>query len=341
MSPEEGLRAYELAPCGLLTLDFEFTILSANRYFRDVAGLSTDAPFEPIKFTTLLSVASRVYVQSRLQPQLALAGRVDEIVLDIVRPDGRRVPIMLNAVQERDAQDRPGAVHIGMGRVVAKRAYEAEVPKARQEALSALRVKADFLANISHEIRTPLNGVIGVIGALQRTSLTGPQREMTSLIESSATTLERLVGDLLEISKVEASGLTLDLRPFRPAEELRGVLDLARLAAHAKGVAFECDCDPGLHGLFLGDAVRLKQILNNLTVNAVKFTDHGVVRADLSLEASDGSRTLVLSVRDTGIGFAQDQAEALFQPFRQADAGISRRFGARQGQHLRCSDPSG
>lgn len=327
MSPEESLRAYDLAPCGLLTLDPEFNILSANRYFRDVAGLPTGAPFEPVKFTALLSVASRVYVQSRLQPQLALAGRVDEIVLDIVRPDGGRVPIMLNAVQERDADNRPGAVHIGMGRVVAKRAYEAEVPKARQEALSALRVKADFLANISHEIRTPLNGVIGVVGALQRTSLTAQQREMTALIESSATTLERLVGDLLEISKVEATGLALHPHPFRPAEELRGVLDLARLAAQAKGVAFESDCDPSLNGLFLGDAVRLKQILNNLTANAVKFTNQGVVKADLSLEVVDGSSTLVLSVRDTGIGFAQDQADALFQPFHQADAGISRQFG--------------
>jgi len=327
MSPEESLRAYELAPCGLLTLDPEFIILSANRYFRDVAGLPTDAPFEPIKFTALLSVASRIYVQSRLQPQLALAGRVDEIVLDIVRPDGGRVPIMLNAVQERDAQDRPGAVHIGMGRVVAKRAYEAEVPKARQEALNALRVKSDFLANISHEIRTPLNGVVGVIGALQRTSLTGPQREMTALIESSASTLERLVGDLLEISKAEASGLALDLRPFRPAEDLRGVLDLARLAAQAKGVAFESNCDPRLDGLFLGDAVRLKQILSNLTNNAVKFTDEGFVMADLSLEATGGSQTLVLSVNDTGIGFAQDQAESLFQPFHQAETGMSRRFG--------------
>ena len=327
MWPEESLKAYELAPCGLLTLDPEFTILSANRYFRDVAGLPNDAPFEPIKFTALLSVASRIYVQSRLQPQLALAGQVDEIVLDIVRPDGGRVPIMLNAIQERDAEDRPGAVHIGMGRVVAKRAYEAEVPKARQHALSALRVKADFLANISHEIRTPLNGVIGVIGALQRTGLTGPQREMTALIESSAATLERLVGDLLEISKVEASGLALELRPFRPAHELRGVLDLARLAAQAKGVAFESQCDPALEGLFLGDAVRLKQILNNLTSNAVKFTERGVVKAGLTLEAADGSQILVLSVQDTGIGFVQDQAEALFQPFHQADAGISRRFG--------------
>ncbi|CAN5445204.1 hypothetical protein BH10PSE3_BH10PSE3_20170 [soil metagenome] len=150
---------------------------------------------------------------------------------------------------------------------------------------------------------------------------------MTALIESSASTLERLVGDLLEISKAEASGLALDLRPFRPAEDLRGVLDLARLAAQAKGVAFESNCDPRLDGLFLGDAVRLKQILSNLTNNAVKFTDEGFVMADLSLEATGGSQTLVLSVNDTGIGFAQDQAESLFQPFHQAETGMSRRFG--------------
>ncbi|PVM93682.1 PAS domain-containing hybrid sensor histidine kinase/response regulator [Caulobacter endophyticus] len=327
LSPSDLGRLYDLAPCGLATFDAELTILSANPYFLDVVGLSRAEMVEPIKLTALLSVASRIYLQGRLQAQLALTGRVDEIVLDVARPDGQRVPVVLNACQERDAGRPAGRIHISLARAAARRAYEAEVPKARQEAIDAKQVKADFLANVSHEIRTPLNGVVGVVGALQRTELSARQRDMVALIESSAVTLERLVGDILEISRVEALALTLDVRPFRPREELDGVLELAGLAARAKGVAFESVCDAALDQSFLGDSVRLKQILTNLTSNAVKFTQEGLVRVTLGLGCEGQTPQLVISVEDSGIGFDQAQAEALFQPFHQADAGISRRFG--------------
>ena len=320
-------RLYDLAPCGLLSLDAELTIRAANPRFLEMAGLAEGDLAGGLKLSALLSVASRIYLQGRLQAQLALAGRVEEIVLDLVRSDGGRLPVTINAVQERDSLGRPGAVHMAMSQTVAARAYEAEAPKARQETLNALRVKADFLANISHEIRTPLNGVVGVVGALSRTDLSAEQTEMVALIESSAVTLERLVGDILEISRVEASGLTLDIRPFRPASELRGVLDLAALSARAKGVAFEAVAGPGLDGTFLGDGVRLRQILTNLTSNAVKFTEQGAVRVDLGVVLAEGAATLVLSVQDSGIGFDPAQAQALFEPFHQADAGINRRFG--------------
>jgi signal transduction histidine kinase/ActR/RegA family two-component response regulator len=320
-------RLYEQAPCGLLTLDPELTVLSANPYFWELAGVDAEGPSDPPSLLALLTVASRIYVQGRLQAQLALGGRVEEIALDIARPDGARVPVMMNAMQERDADGGPGLVHMSILRAVAKRAYEAEAPKARQEARAAQRVKADFLANVSHEIRTPLNGVVGVVGALQRTDLTPQQREMVTLIESSAVTLERLVGDILEISRVEAAALTLHPRPFRPIDDLGGVLDLARLAAHAKGLAFEERRGPGLDQPFLGDGVRLRQVLNNLTSNAIKFTERGTVRVGLALEAETRRPTLVMTVEDTGLGFDPAEAEALFTPFHQADAGISRRFG--------------
>lgn len=327
LSVEARSRLYDLAPCGLLSLDAELTIRSANPYFLRMAGLTEGDLAEGMKLASLMSVASRIYLQGRLQAQLALAGRVEEIVLDLVRRDGRRLPVIVNAAQEQEAQGRPGAIHMAMSQAVAARAYEAEAPKARQEALNALRVKADFLANVSHEIRTPLNGVVGVVGALSRTDLSPRQKEMVALIESSAVTLERLVGDILEISRVEASGLALDLRPFSPAAELRGVLDLAALEARAKGVAFEAAMGPGLDGVFLGDGVRLRQILTNLTSNAVKFTEQGTIWVDLDVVLAEGAATLVLSVRDSGIGFDPAQADALFEPFHQADAGINRRFG--------------
>ncbi|PVM77517.1 PAS domain-containing hybrid sensor histidine kinase/response regulator [Caulobacter radicis] len=320
-------RLYRLAPCGLLSLDSELTILTANPYFCELMGLGAETVAGKLKFTGLLTVASRVFIQGRLQAQLAMGGRVEEIVLDVLRSDGQRVPVMINAVQATDAEGGPGEIHMAMSRVVAARAYEAEAPKARREALSAQRVKADFLANVSHEIRTPLNGVVGVLSALSRTELTKRQREMVALIETSAVTLERLVGDILEISRVEASAPSLNLGPFTPTAELSGVLELAALSARAKGLAFEDVRGPGLEGRFLGDGVRLRQVLGNLTSNAIKFTDRGAVRVALTVERAEGPSTLVLSVQDSGIGFDQDQAQALFQPFHQADTGINRRFG--------------
>jgi two-component system, sensor histidine kinase len=110
MVSDHAIRLHDLAPCGLLVLDPEWLILSANRYVFDVADLSEDAFAGSPKFTALLSVASRIFVQGRLQPQLALEGRVEEIALDILRPDGARVPILMNAVQEKTAEGLPGRI---------------------------------------------------------------------------------------------------------------------------------------------------------------------------------------------------------------------------------------
>ncbi|PZR35817.1 ATP-binding protein [Caulobacter segnis] len=327
MSHDAAVGLQDLAPCGLLVLNPEWGILSANRYVLDVSGRSSEALGASPKFTTLLTVASRILVEGRLQPQLAVEGRVEEIALDIRRPDGVRVPILLNAMQEKDADGLPGRIHVALIRAVAKRAYEAEVPKARQEAQAAQRVKADFLANVSHEIRTPLNGVIGVLGALRGTGLTARQQDMVALIESSAVTLERLVGDILEISKVEAATLSLETRPFRPLDDLRGVLDLTALAAQGKGLAFSERLGAGLDRRLVGDGVRLKQILNNLTSNAVKFTQAGGVAVDLAVEEREGVPNLLMVVEDSGVGFDEAEAEALFQHFHQVEGGLARRFG--------------
>ncbi|WP_133254280.1 ATP-binding protein [Phenylobacterium deserti] len=320
-SPGET-ELYDLAPCGLLKLDRNFVVLSANAYFYNMVGVTDDSA--PIKFQGLLSVAGRIFLQTRLQQELALSGRVEELALDLVRQDGERVPIMLNAVQEADRQGRPGAIHMALWRAAAKRAYEAEVPKARMAAEEAARVKADFLANISHEIRTPLNGVLGVAGVLARTELTARQREMVGMIQSSGGMLERIVSDILDLSKVQAGGLSLEAHPFDLQTEIGGVVEMTRLRADEKGLVFQLDAAPEVFGRYLGDAVRLKQVLGNLTSNAVKFTEQGEIRVTVTLgEAGE----LVFRVADTGIGFDEIVGDTLFRRFQQADAGITRKYG--------------
>ena len=215
---------------------------------------------------------------------------------------------------------------IAVGRVRAEQALAA----ARDAAEAANRAKGEFLANMSHEIRTPLNGVIGVVAALARTELTPEQREMVDLIERSGVTLERLVSDILDFSKVEAGRLQIEPRSFDLMAELDPVVEVFRIKAEEKGLRFPVQRPERARGLFIGDDVRLKQVLSNLLSNAVKFTPRGevAVRIDVADPADpDAPERLILEVADTGIGFDQAAADQLFQRFSQADATITRRFG--------------
>uniref|UniRef100_UPI0030F49260 PAS domain-containing hybrid sensor histidine kinase/response regulator n=1 Tax=Phenylobacterium sp. TaxID=1871053 RepID=UPI0030F49260 len=207
-------------------------------------------------------------------------------------------------------------------------AAEAEMKAAHAAAEAANQAKTDFLANMSHEIRTPLNGVIGVVAALAQTELSADQSEMVGLIETSGLTLERLVSDILDLSKIEAGRLEIETAPFDLSEALEGVLQINRLKADEKGLTFAADFDETARGEFLGDAVRLKQVVGNLLSNAVKFTDQGGVRLRVGVaEDGDAPACLTVEVRDTGVGFDAAAGAGLFQRFSQADATITRRFG--------------
>ncbi|MFT4955023.1 MAG: PAS domain S-box-containing protein [Brevundimonas sp.] len=212
--------------------------------------------------------------------------------------------------------------------VTDKVAAERDLIEAKAAAEAASRAKSDFLANMSHEIRTPLNGVIGIVDALSRTPLSPDQAEMVALIASSGVTLERLVSDILDVSKIEAGQLDLEERPFDLDEALAAPLDVMRLRAEDKGLDFVVQRAPDARGMFVGDSTRIRQVLGNLLSNAVKFTHQGAitVRVDVT-DPSDGQTALKFEVEDTGVGFDSDHAARLFDRFNQADATITRRFG--------------
>jgi len=225
---------------------------------------------------------------------------------------------------------RSGELIFAVARDVTKRVkVEAEMAAARVAAEAANQAKSDFLANMSHEIRTPLNGVLGLAAALAQTPLSPAQREMVGLIEGSGETLERLVSDILDVSKIEAGQMTLHARAFDLAPALKGLFDLTRMRAEEKGLSFRVEGESTARGVFLGDAVRIGQVLGNLLSNAVKFTDRGevVARIDLEERGRGADPRLILEVRDTGVGFDPAQGEMIFQRFSQADATITRRFG--------------
>jgi PAS domain S-box-containing protein len=207
-------------------------------------------------------------------------------------------------------------------------AEERALVDAKAAAETASQAKSDFLANMSHEIRTPLNGVIGIVDALSRTALTSEQAEMVGLIRQSGITLERLVSDVLDVSKIEAGQMTLEDRPFDLEEAFVSAAEVARQRAGDKGLAFRLERSPETRGVFRGDSVRIRQVLSNLLSNAIKFTGEGTVTLRVDLQPiADGEARLSFEVEDSGVGFDADHAARLFERFNQADSSITRRFG--------------
>ena len=188
----------------------------------------------------------------------------------------------------------------------------------------ANRSKSEFLANMSHEIRTPLNGVIGINAALARTELSPEQARMVDLIATSGETLETLLTDVLDLARIESGHLELKAEAFDLENCLENVVALFEAGARQKALDFNLMIAPALAGAFIGDVVRIRQVVSNLLSNAVKFTSDGSITLE-AIQADDGA--VVISVTDTGIGFDADFKARLFQRFEQADGSITRRFG--------------
>ncbi|HEY0599120.1 ATP-binding protein [Brevundimonas sp.] len=194
----------------------------------------------------------------------------------------------------------------------------------QREAEAASVAKSEFLANMSHEIRTPLNGVLAMAHVLEKADLPPREKEAAALICASGEMLERLLSDILDIAKVEAGQLEIETAPFHAGELARNAGRLCRAKAEEKGVRLTVTVDPSADRVWLGDAIRVRQVILNLLSNAVKFTDVGDVRLRLELDAEG---RLLFTVSDTGVGFEAAFRERLFDRFQQADGSITRRFG--------------
>lgn len=203
-----------------------------------------------------------------------------------------------------------------------------ELAAAKSIAEKAARAKSEFLANMSHEIRTPMNGVIGMTNLLQATGLTSEQREYVDTIRASGDSLLTIINDILDFSKIEAGKLEIEQVEFDLLSVIDQAVDLVAAQAEDKGLAVYCTVDTAAPVRLKGDPGRLRQVTLNLLSNAVKFTSTGSVSLNVVVDGRTDDRVwLRFGITDTGIGISPEQKQRLFQPFTQADASTTRKFG--------------
>ena len=320
------LAALDAMPDGFVLFDSDDRLVHCNRSYRELYPLSAPVMQAGARFADILrhglaqgqhpDAAGREedWLAERLAAHRQGSGHFEQVTAqgrhiraqDTPTPDGGRVGIRRDITGERAAQEA--------------------LETARAGAEAASRAKSAFLANMSHEIRTPMNGVVGMAELLCDSALTEEQRVFAETIKSSGEALLVIINDILDYSKLEAERMALHPEAFDLDRMIHDISLLLQPQARAKGIRLLSDYDMFLPTAFVGDPVRMRQILTNLMGNAFKFTDAGEVTTRVvGFEIEAGHWQLHLSVEDTGIGIAPDQLEHIFGEFNQADGAASRR----------------
>jgi len=344
---EQNLRAseqryrdlFENANDIVYTHDLQGNFTSINAAGERVTGYSRAEALR-MNISRIVAPESLAAVRQRIDGKLR-GGGAATYEFDILAKDGRRVSLEVSTrLQLEDG--RPVGIH-GVardttGRKVAEEkleSYARELARKNEELAGALaaakevtELKSRFLAIMSHEIRTPLNGIIGMSELLMSTPLDTEQRDYSEAVLNSAEALLTVINDILDISKIEAGKLKLELLPFDPRSVVEEVVGLLAPRAAAKSLRIASESEPDVPRIVRGDPGRLRQILLNLIGNALKFTDEGEVVVSVGLESQTAqTATLKFSVRDTGIGISQENRSRLFQSFVQGDSSTTRKYG--------------
>jgi signal transduction histidine kinase/ActR/RegA family two-component response regulator len=318
-------QALEAMADGFLLCDADDRVVAWNRRYLEIFPWLRDVIGVGVPFQTLVRAIApallpegneeerRAWLERRIAIHASGNGMYEQELAH---------GMVVHAIERRTPDG--GVVSVTRDITAAERA----LARAKAAAEAANESKSQFLAAMSHEIRTPLNGVLGMNGLLLNTPLTPEQRRFAELIRSSGQTLLTVINDILDLAKIEAGRMELEIVEFDPSATLDEVVSLLSVRAQAKGLTMSLKMPPDLPHALRGDPSRLRQVLFNLVGNALKFTEQGSVDIEVTHRPLPEDRIeLTIAVRDTGIGIAPDAMPKLFDRFMQADATTARRYG--------------
>lgn len=300
----------------VIVLDDDDRIAEINATARELLGVSR-VPGQEVHeaFAAFPDLLERVNAVSPMRSEVNFGEGIVQ----------RSFDLQVSVLQTR--RGKPAGRMLVLRDVTVRKYWEAELARSKEAAESATVAKSEFLANMSHEIRTPMNGVLGVTDLLLDTNLDHEQKDLARTIHSSATALLEILNDILDFSKIEAGHLEVESVPFDLRDSVESVRSLLSFRAREKKIDLVVEHPEDLHDFYFGDPTRVRQILTNLTGNAIKFTNEGSVRIEVAIQPQGDISEITINVIDTGIGMDERQLARIFDKFSQADASTTRRFG--------------
>lgn len=324
---EQFQLIFDYLPQGVLVLGSDTRVLYSNRSALELLDC-TSAEVKQAVFEDFLHPDSRPVFRNIFNSAMQSSSSCN-ITSDVSYKIGERYGWWSLNISSIKSESLPSFVFAVVGDITQQKLSEQRLIQERERALQATRSKSDFLANVSHEIRTPIHTIMGMSELLLDTSLDVEQREYAGQIQFSADILLALVNDVLDLSKIEAGKLHLEIIDFDLHETIEDAADMVSQDVHKKGIELIVDFGDDIPSRFYGDPLRIRQVVVNFLSNALKFTSSGTisVRVRTARQSEQGTTWLRVEVADTGIGIPENKINKLFRAFQQVDSSTTRKFG--------------